>query len=69
MPIGVRWPVSVLMLDDTLSIRRRGAGPGRCRDTRLVITVSLAGELSGLGCEPAPGRAGCNTSSPWRAVL
>ncbi len=33
-----------------------------------MITVSLASELSGLGCGPAPGPAGCNTSFPWRAV-
>jgi hypothetical protein len=59
--------VSVFVRDDTVSIRQpvlAMALPG----FPPVFTVSLADVRGGLGCGTPPGQAGCNTSSPWRAV-
>ena len=67
MPIRARRPVSVFVRDDTVSIRQfvlAVAVPG----FPPVFTVSFADVWGGLGCVTPPGRAGCNTNSPWRAV-
>ena len=41
--------------------------PGCVRDARLAFTVSSASAPGGPGTT-APGRAGCNTGSPWRGT-